>query len=76
MSTIQIKLGNWGDLMSCKYLLVGFLNVWLNLGLQDGGCGRPAFREEEVDSLFRECHLHHVPGGAQRVRPGPRRVRQ
>lgn len=39
--------------------------------LQDGGRGRSAFREEEMDSLFRERHLYHFPGGAQRVRSGP-----
>lgn len=53
-----------------------FLIDVLILWLQDGGCGWPAFREEEVDSLFRERHFRHVPGGAQRVRSGPCRVRQ
>ena len=38
---------------------------------QDGGCGGSEVREEEVDPLLWECHLHHVPGGAQRVWPGP-----
>lgn len=39
--------------------------------LQDGGRGRSAFGEEEMDPLFRERHLHHFPGGAQRIRSGP-----
>ena len=38
---------------------------------QDGGCGGSEVREEEVDPLLRERHLHHLPGGAKRVRPGP-----
>jgi len=43
---------------------------------QDGGRRRSEVREEEVDPLLRERHLHHVPGGTERVRPGPGGVRQ
>ncbi len=42
----------------------------------DGGRGRPAVRAPQVDPLLRERDLDHVPGGAERVRPGPRRVGQ
>lgn len=34
---------------------------------QNGGRGRPAVRETQVDTLLRKRHLHHVSGGAERV---------
>ena len=43
--------------------------------LQDGGCGGSKVRAQEVDPLLRERHFHHLPRGAQRVRPGAGRVR-
>lgn len=38
---------------------------------QDRGRGWSEIRAAEVDSLFRERHLPHLPGLPQRVRPGP-----
>lgn len=70
--------------LGCLGCLAYLCNKWTALSLscliapmhQDGGCRGSEIWAQEVDSLLWERHLHHLPGGAERVRSGPRWMRQ
>ena len=52
------------------------MNWVIALSIADGGRGRAEIREQEVDSLLRECHLNYLPGCTLRIQSEALRVRR
>jgi len=50
--------------------------VTSSLSFQNGRRRRPAIRTKEVDTLLRERHFNHLPGGAVRIRSDSFRIWQ